>query len=83
MHRDVARRNGEGQVCLVTVLDDLAHLPETKWPRDAVPDATIGFRSSSPDVQVHATLACAGMAALARDRADGEAGLVRLYPRQT
>lgn len=36
-----------------------------------------------PDVQVHATLACAGMAALARDRADGEAGLVRLYPRQT
>jgi DNA-binding transcriptional LysR family regulator len=67
---DMARRIAEGQ----------AHLPEAKWLRDAFPDATIGFRSNSREVQVHATLAGAGVAALARYRVDGEPGLVRLYP---
>ena len=77
---DMARRIEEGQARLVTVLDDQAHLPEAKWLRDAFPDALIGFRSNSREVQVHATLAGAGVAALARYRADGEPGLVRLYP---
>lgn len=34
----------------------------------------------TPYCRVHATLAGAGVAALARYRADGEPGLVRLYP---
>lgn len=70
----------EGRVRLVTVLDDQAHLPEAKWLRDVFPDATIGFRSNSREVQVHAALAGAGVAALARYRADRETGLMRLFP---
>jgi DNA-binding transcriptional LysR family regulator len=67
------------QVRLVTVLDDQSHLPEAKWLRDAFPDAAIGFRSNSREVQFHAALAGAGVAALARYRADAEPGLVRLH----
>ncbi|MES2493247.1 MAG: LysR family transcriptional regulator [Pseudomonadota bacterium] len=77
---DRAARSGAGQVRLVTVLDDQSHLPEAKWLRDAFPNAVISFRSNSREVQIHATLAGAGVAALARYRADGEPGLVRLFP---
>lgn len=77
---DWVKRIGAEPVRLVTVLDDQAHLPEARWLRDAFPDATISFRSNSREVQLHATLAGAGIAALARYRADREPGLVRLHP---
>lgn len=67
-----------GDVRLVTVLDDQAHLPEAKLLREVFPNASIGFRSNSREVQLHATLAGAGVAALARYRADLEPSLVRL-----
>lgn len=72
------QRVEQGEVRLVTALDDQVHLPEFKWLREAYPDALTGFRSNSREVQVHATLAGAGIAALARYRADIESGLVRL-----
>lgn len=68
-----------GEVRLVTVLDDQAHLPEAKWLRDAYPDALTGFRSNSREVQLQAVLAGAGIGALARYRADAEPGLIRLH----
>ena len=68
----------KGEARLVTVLDDQAHLPEAKWLRDAFPDAVTGFRSNSREVQVWAAKSGAGIAALARYRADAEPGLVRL-----
>ncbi len=67
-----------GDVRLVTVLDDQAHLPEAKMLREVFPNAPIGFRSNSREVQLHATLAGAGVAALACYRADVEPSLVRL-----
>jgi DNA-binding transcriptional LysR family regulator len=71
-------RATDGQVRLVTVLDDQAHLPEAKWLREQWPDAVVGFRSNSREVQLWAAKCGAGIAALARYRADKEAGLVRL-----
>ncbi len=65
-------------VRLITVLDDQAHLPEAKWLRDLYPDAVIGFRSNSREVQVWAAKSGAGLAAIARYRADTEPDLVRL-----
>lgn len=78
--RDGSERLGQNEVRLITVLDDQAHLPEAKWLRERYPDAPIGFRSNSREVQVHATLAGAGIAALARYRADIEQGLIRIDP---
>lgn len=75
---DWQERIEKGDVRLVTVLDDQAHLPEAKWLRDAFPDAASGFRSNSREVQLWATKSGAGIAALARYRADAEPGLVRL-----
>jgi DNA-binding transcriptional LysR family regulator len=71
-------RIARGEARLVTVLDDQAHLPEARWLRETFPDAPIGFRSNSREVQIRATLAGAGVAAIARYRADVEPGLVRL-----
>lgn len=71
-----------GKVRLITGLDDQAHLPEAKWLRQTFPNALIGFRSNSREVQIHATLAGAGISALARYRADVEPGLVRIHPHQ-
>lgn len=45
-----------------------------------VPACSGRFRSNSREVQVHAALAGAGVAALARYRADGEPDLVRVNP---
>lgn len=75
---DWAERCDGPDARLVTVLDDQAHLPEAKWLRDHFPQASIGFRSNSREVQLWATSSGAGIAALARFRADGEPGLVRL-----
>lgn len=75
---DMAEQAARGDVRLVTVLDDQAHLPEAKWLRDLYPDALIGFRSNSREVQFWATKSGAGVAALARYHADEEPGLVRL-----
>lgn len=71
-------RVATGDARLVTVLDDQAHLPEAKWLRDLFPDAAVGFRSNSREVQLWAAKSGAGIAALARYRADPEPGLVRL-----
>lgn len=68
----------QGDVRLVTVLDDQEHLPEAKWLRQIYPNAAVGFRSNSREVQLHATLAGAGIAALACYRADIEPGLIRV-----
>lgn len=65
-------------VRLITVLDDQAHLPEAKWLRELYPDAGIGFRSNSREVQVWAAKSGAGISAIARYRADTEPDLVRL-----
>ncbi len=75
---DWAERVEQGPARLVTVLDDQAHLPEAKWLREVFPEGTIGFRSNSREVQLWATRSGAGVAALARYRADMEPGLVRL-----
>lgn len=64
----------KGDVRLITTLEDQAHLPEAKWLRAAFPEAPIGYRSNSREVQLWATLAGAGIAALARYRADAEPG---------
>jgi DNA-binding transcriptional LysR family regulator len=71
-------RMEQGDVRLVTVLEDQGHLPEARWLREAFPEAAIGFRSNSREVQHWATLTGAGVGALARYRADVEPGLVRL-----
>lgn len=76
---DYAVRIRKDRVRLITGLDDQAHLPEAKWLREAFPDALIGFRTNNREVQVQAALAGAGVAALARYRADTEPGLVRLH----
>ena len=68
----------QGDVRLVTVLDDQEHLPEAKWLRQIYPNAAVGLRSNSREVQLHATLAGAGIAALACYRADIEPGLIRV-----
>jgi DNA-binding transcriptional LysR family regulator len=78
--RQLVERGDLDGTRLVTGLDDQAHLPEARWLREAYPDASIGFRSNSREVQLHATLAGAGIAALARYRADIEPGLIRLDP---
>lgn len=75
---DWQNRIEKGEARLVTVLDNQAHLPEAKWLREAFPDAVIGFCSNSREVQLWAAKAGAGIAALARYRADGEPNLVRL-----
>ncbi|MFM5904675.1 MAG: LysR family transcriptional regulator [Micrococcales bacterium] len=67
-----------GEVRLVTVLDDQAHLPEAKWLREMFPNAPTGFSSNSREVQLWAAKSGAGVAALARYRADTEPGLVRI-----
>lgn len=71
-------RIGTEQVRLISVLDDQAHLPEAKWLLEIFPDAVVGFRSNSREVQLQTALAGGGVAALARYRADAEPGLVRL-----
>lgn len=75
---DWRERSENGEARLVTVLDDQEHLPEAKWLRAAFPDAVTGFRSNSREVQLWAARSGAGIAALARYRADAEPGLVRL-----
>lgn len=68
----------QGKVRLVTVLDDQAHLPEAKWLRETFPEALVSFSSNSREVQLWAAKAGAGVAALARYRADAEPGLVKI-----
>lgn len=75
---DWRERLGKEKVRLISTLDDQAHLPEAKWLIELFPDAVIGFRSNSREVQLQTALAGGGIAALARYRADTEPGLVRL-----
>ncbi len=73
-----AGRIAAGDVRLVTVLDDQAHLPEAKWLREVWPDAPAAFRSNSREVQLWAAKSGVGVAAIACFRAEQEPGLVRL-----
>jgi DNA-binding transcriptional LysR family regulator len=63
---------------LVTVLDDQSHLPEAQWLRAAYPDAEPAFQSNSREAHLWATKCGAGVAALARYRADEEPDLRRI-----
>lgn len=76
--REVVARLDDSQPRLVTVMDDQAHLPEARWLRETFPEASVGFQSNSREVQVQAARAGAGIAALARYRADVEPELVRI-----
>lgn len=76
--REVVARLDHSQPRLVTVMDDQAHLPEARWLRETFPEASVGFQSNSREVQVQAARAGAGIAALARYRADVEPELVRI-----
>ncbi len=77
--RDLEAQAEAGQVKLITVLDDQAHLPESKWLRQCYPEAETAFRSNSRDVMLWAAKCGAGIAALPRCMADAEPDLVRLH----
>ena len=83
--------NGHGEVdfsdgCpghrLIAQLDDIQDAPQFRWLADLTPRAQIAFRTSSHEAAVSAAIQGAGLACLARFRADHEQGLVRLTPSQ-
>ncbi|MGE4431646.1 MAG: LysR family transcriptional regulator [Sphingobium sp.] len=65
---------------IVTVLDDLAHLPEAAWLREHLPDAEIALQSNSREVHFHAACQGMGVACLVCYRAEGHPDLVRVRP---
>ena len=65
---------------LVAQLDDIQDAPQFQWLADLTPRARIAFRTSSHEAAVSAAVHGAGLACLARFRADHETGLVRLAP---
>lgn len=73
---DAARRPHR----IVTVLDDLAHLPEAIWLREHFPDAEVALQSNSREAHLRAALSGMGVACLVCYRADRRSDLVRLRP---
>lgn len=73
-----AERAKNGDIRLVTTLEDQYHLPEIRWFHQQFPHAQIGFRSNSREVQLRAACCGAGVAILSRFLGDAEPGLVRL-----
>ena len=63
---------------LVTQLDDIQDSDQTGWMAALAPRARISIQTSSHEAAVSAALHGAGLACLARFRADREAGLTRL-----
>ena len=68
---------------LIAQLDDIQDSPQFQWLAELTPRARIAFRTSSHEAAVSAAIQGAGLACLARFRADHEQGLVRLVPPQT
>ncbi|OYW87371.1 MAG: LysR family transcriptional regulator [Sphingobium sp. 32-64-5] len=73
---DAARRPAR----IVTVLDDLAHLPEAAWLREHFPDAEIALQSNSREVHLWAARQGMGVACLVCYLAEGRTDLVRVRP---
>ncbi len=67
---------------LIAQLDDIQDAPQFQWLADLTPRARIAFRTSSHEAAVSAAIHGAGLACLARFRADHQEGLVRLMPLQ-
>ena len=65
---------------IVGQLDDVENAPQFGWLADLTPRAKIAFQTSSHEAAVSAALQGAGLACLARFRADRETGLVCLTP---
>lgn len=63
---------------LVTQLDDIQDAEQTGWLADLAPRARVAMQTSSHEAAVAAAVHGAGLACLARFRADCEAGLTRL-----
>jgi len=73
---DISRR----PVRIVTVLDDLAHLPEATLLRQHFPEAEVAFQSNSREAHLRAALEGMGVACLVCYRAERQPELVRLLP---
>lgn len=86
---DYLQRHGDpdfGSGCtghrLVAQLDDIEAPPQLQWFAGLTPRAQIAFRTSSHEAAVSAANHGAGLACLARFRADHEQGLVRILTAQ-
>ena len=65
---------------IIAQLDDVENAPQFGWLADLTTGARIAFQTSSHEAAVSAARAGAGLACLARFRADQDEGLVRLTP---
>ena len=65
---------------LIAQLDDIQDASQFDWLADLTPRARISFQTSSHEAAASAAVHGAGLACLARFRADHEPGLVRLDP---
>ena len=65
---------------LIAQLDDIQDTSQFSWLAELTPRATVAFQTSSHEAAVSAAVHGAGLACLARFRADHEAGLVHLAP---
>lgn len=65
---------------IVTVLDDLAHLPEAQWLRRHFPDAEVALQSNSREAHLWAARQGMGIACLVCYRAEALPDLVRVRP---
>lgn len=63
---------------IVTVLEDQAHLPESRWLQSCAPGARVALRTNSRSAQLNAVRAGLGVACLPCILADGVPGVVRL-----
>ncbi|MPT49196.1 MAG: LysR family transcriptional regulator [Sphingobium sp.] len=65
---------------IITVMDDMAHLPEAHWLRQHYPDAPVALQSNTREAQLWAARHGMGVACLVCYRADQEPDLVRVQP---
>ena len=79
-HGDLDFESGCPGHRLIAQLDDIQDAPQFKWLADLTPRARIAFRTSSHEAAVSVAVQGAGLACLARFRADREQGLIRLAP---
>lgn len=73
-----AGRHGAEVHAIITVLEDQAHLPESRWLVEQVPHARVALRSNSREVQLSAARAGLGIVCLSRYLADREPSLTRI-----
>lgn len=74
--RKAARRARTDRV--VTMSSAFAEMPDARWLRRMLPDATVALRSNSRDVQARACAEGAGLAVLPRPLGDANADLVEV-----